>query len=328
MIDSHQHFWKYDPKEYDWIGEGMDVLKRDFLPGDLEPELRRAGFDGCVAVQARPSREETRWLLELADRNPFVVGVVGWVDLCSPEAPFQLDGFRGTRLVGVRHVVQSEPDERFLLREAFCRGIALLEERGLAYDLLLYPRHLKVAGELVARFPRQGFVLDHAAKPEIRSGRIDGWARDLRALAGFPNVLCKLSGLVTEAAWEAWTPEGIRPYLDHVFECFGPERLMIGSDWPVCTLAAGYDRTMRLVTDYLAPRPAAEREAICGGNASRARRGRRKNRHARRRCGFDRRKWGFDKPCSLLRSFPRKRESRASISDSKRYCPGPPLSRG
>ncbi len=269
-IDAHQHFWKYEASEYDWIGEGMEVLRRDFLPGDLEPELRRAGFDGCVAVQVRQTLEETRWLLELADRCTFIVGVVGWVDLRSPAVATQLDRFRGSRrLVGIRHIVQDEPDERFLLGAAFLNGIALLEERDLAYDLLLYPRHLKSAAEFVSRFPRQRFALDHAAKPEIRAGRIDEWAADLRALAAFPNVLCKLSGLVTEADWREWTPKGIRPYLDVVCDCFGPQRLMIGSDWPVCTLAAGYGRTMRLVTDYLARRPAAEQEAICGGNALR-----------------------------------------------------------
>ena len=269
-IDAHQHFWRYNSEEYAWIGPGMEVLRRDFLPADLEPELRRTGFDGCVLVQVRQSLEETRWFLELADRCTFIVGVVGWVDLQAPDVGAQIDRFRGhPKLVGLRHIVQDERDDRFLLRESFLRGLALAQERGLAYDLLLYPRHLKVAAELVARFPDHRYVLDHAAKPEIRSGRIDEWARDLRALAAFPNVLCKLSGLVTEADWKGWKPEQVRPYLDVVCDCFGPGRLMIGSDWPVCTLAAGYERAMRLVTDYLAPRSAAEREAVCGGNALR-----------------------------------------------------------
>jgi L-fuconolactonase len=190
--------------------------------------------------------------------------------LLSPEAAAQLDGFRGApKLVGVRHIVQSEPDDRFLLSDSFGRGLALLQERGLAYDLLIYPRHLKVAAELVARFPTLRFVLDHAAKPEIRTGEIRGWATDLKALAAHPNVSCKLSGLVTEADWKAWTPEGVRPYLDEILDAFGPDRLLIGSDWPVCTLAADYGRTMGLVLDYLSRRPAVEQEAVCGGNARR-----------------------------------------------------------
>jgi len=267
-IDSHHHFWRYDPREYGWIDDRMGVLKRDFLPADLEPPMRAGGFDACVAVQARQTLEETAWLLELADRNPFVAGVVGWVDLCSPDARAQLQRFgRHPKLVGVRHIVQGEPDDRFLLRPDFGRGMALLEEFGLAYDILIYPRHLPVAAELVSRFPRQRFVLDHLAKPEIARGEIRDWSRGLRALAAEPNVLAKLSGLVTEANWTRWTAGQMRPYLDAAFECFGPSRLMIGSDWPVCTLAGDYGRTMQVVTDYLDGRPVAEREAVLGGNA-------------------------------------------------------------
>ena len=271
-IDCHQHFWRYDPREYGWIDEHMSVIKRDFLPADLEPRLRESGFDACLAVQARQSLDETAWLLDLADRNPFVAGVVGWVDLCSPEARAQLQRFaKHPKLVGVRHVVQGEPDDRFMLRADFGRGISLLEGFGLAYDILIYPRHLPVAVELVRRFPEQRFVLDHLAKPEIARGEIHAWARGVRALAASPNVVAKLSGLVTEADWRRWTPDQIRPYLDVAFECFGPGRLMIGSDWPVCTLAADYGKTMAVVTDYLTDylqgRPVAEREAVLGGNA-------------------------------------------------------------
>ena len=267
-IDSHQHFWRYDPREYGWIDERMDVLKRDFLPADLEPPMRAAGFDRSVAVQARQTLEETAALLAWADGNPFVAGVVGWVDLCSADLRRQLDRFaRHPRLVGVRHIVQSEPDDRFLLRPDFGRGIALLEEFGLAYDILIYARHLPVAAEFVRRFPRQPFVLDHLAKPDVAGGEIRKWSRDLRALAEAPNVSAKLSGLVTEADWTAWTADRIRPYLDVAFECFGAGRLMIGSDWPVCTVAGDYGRTMGVVTDYVAGRPAAEREAVLGGNA-------------------------------------------------------------
>ena len=267
-IDSHQHFWKYDPREYGWIEERMGALKRDFLPADLEPQLKASGFDACVAVQARQTLEETAWLLALAERTPFVVGVVGWVDLCSADVRAQLQRLgKHSKLVGVRHIVQGEPDDRFLLRPDFGRGIALLEEFGLAYDILIYPRHLAVAAEFVNRFPRQRFVLDHLAKPEIARGEIRGWSRDVRALAAAPNVHAKLSGLVTEADWSRWTPGQIRPYLDVAFECFGPGRLMIGSDWPVCTLAGDYGGVMGVVTEYLNDRPAAEREAVRGGNA-------------------------------------------------------------
>ncbi len=267
-IDSHQHFWKYDAREYGWIDERMGVLRRDFLPADLEPPMRAAGFDVCVAVQARHSLDETAWLLDLADRKPFVAGVVGWVDLCSPDARAQLQRLvKHPKLVGVRHIVQGEPDDRFMLRPDFGRGIAMLEEFGLAYDILIYPRHLPVAVEFVRRFPTQRFVLDHLAKPEIARGEIRAWARGVRALAAAPNVQAKLSGLVTEADWKRWTAEQLRPYLDVAFECFGPGRLMIGSDWPVCTLAGDYGRTTNVVTDYLQGRPVAEREAVLGGNA-------------------------------------------------------------
>jgi len=269
-IDAHQHFWKYDPVEYPWIDDGMQPLRRDFLPEDLEPQLRRSGFDACVAVQVRQSLDETRWLLDLADRHPFVGGVVGWVDLLSEEAGAQIEAFAGQpKLVGFRHIVQSEPDDHFLLQPEFCRGIALLETFDLAYDILIYPRHLPVAADFVRRFEGQRFVLDHLAKPEIARGEVRAWERDLRALAASPNVYCKLSGLVTEADWRSWTGEQIRPYLDVAFDCFGAGRLMIGSDWPVCTVAADYARTMDVVMNYLGEFSAPDRDAVLGGNARR-----------------------------------------------------------
>jgi L-fuconolactonase len=269
-IDAHQHFWRYDQREYGWIDERMGRLRRDFLPGELKGELDHVGFDGCVAVQTCPSLAETRWLLELADRHPFILGVVGWVDLQSPAAREELqDVASHPKLVGVRHGVQDEPDESFLLRPEFGRGIALLESFGLAYDILIYPRHLRVATDFVRRFPGVRFALDHVAKPEIRNGEIRDWARDLRALASLPNVVCKLSGLVTEADWDRWTPEDLEPCLEVAFDGFGPERLLIGSDWPVCTLAADYARTLGVVMDYLAPRPEAEGDAVLGLNALR-----------------------------------------------------------
>jgi L-fuconolactonase len=270
QIDAHQHFWIYNRDEYEWIDEPMAALRRNFLPADLAPESKRSGFAGSVAVQARQALEETRWLLELADRTPTILGVVGWVDLCSPEAHSQLATYaKNPKLVGVRHIVQSEPDDRFLLRPDFLRGIALLEEFDLAYDILIYPRHLSVAAEFVERFPRQRFVLDHLAKPRIKSGEIEDWARSIARLAAFPNVVCKLSGLVTEADWQHWQEEQLTPYLDVAFECFGPQRLMIGSDWPVCLVAASYARTMDAVKKYLGGHAAETREAVLGGNARR-----------------------------------------------------------
>lgn len=268
-IDAHQHFWMYSEREYGWIDDSMAALRRDFLPADLKPALEGNGFQGCVAVQARQTLEETRWLLELAEHTPFILGVVGWVDLRSPRLRFELESLaRHPKLVGVRHIVQSEPDERFLLQPDFLGGIGVLEEFDLAYDILIYTRHLPVAAEFVAKFPRQRFVLDHMAKPPIKSGAIDDWARGIRELASFPNAYCKVSGLVTEADWQAWKPEDMRPYLDVAFECFRPSRLMIGSDWPVGTVAGSYSGVMNLVKDYLRKYPAEERDAVLGGNAA------------------------------------------------------------
>jgi L-fuconolactonase len=267
-IDAHQHFWIYNQREYDWIDETMAAIRRDFLPADLKPQLERAEFGGCVLVQVRQTLEETRWLLELAKNNPFILGVVGWVDLRSPRVRADLESFAGnSKLVGIRHIVQSEPDD-FLLDADFQRGISMLEEFDLAYDLLIYTKHLPLAAEFVKRFPRQRFVLDHLAKPPIRSGAVDLWARGIRELASFPNVYAKVSGLVTEADWHAWKPEDVRPYLDVAFESFGAKRLMIGSDWPVCTVAASYARVVNLVKDYMSNYAVQEQEAVLGGNAA------------------------------------------------------------
>jgi L-fuconolactonase len=269
-VDTHQHFWQYDAAEYAWIDGSMAALRRDFLPDDVRPAMARAGFDACVAVQARQSLEETRWLLSLADAHPFVVGVVGWVDLQADDVPVQLRQIAAhPKLVGVRHIVQSEPDDRFLLRPAFCRGVAALEEFDLVYDVLVYSRQLPAAIEFVSRFPRQRFVLDHLAKPGIRGGELREWASRLREIATHPTVCCKVSGLVTEADWRTWNEDLLRPYLDVAFDAFPAERLMIGSDWPVCTVAADYERTMAVVTGYLSTRTAEEREAVLGGTARR-----------------------------------------------------------
>jgi L-fuconolactonase len=270
LIDAHQHFWIYDPAEYDWIDDSMAALRRNFLPNDLKLELDNSGFHGSVAVQARQTLEETRWLLELADRSPWILGVVGWVDVRSPDIRSQLKLLcQNSKLVGVRHVVQSEPDDRFLLQPDFLRGVSALEEFDLAYDILICTKHLPVAAEFVKRFPRQRFVLDHLAKPPIRSGAIDFWAQGIKRLAEFPNVFCKLSGLVTEADWERWEPAQIIPFLDVAFESFGADRLMVGSDWPVCLVAASYARAVEVVKAYLLAQKPDHREDVLGGNARR-----------------------------------------------------------
>ncbi len=269
-IDAHQHYWIYNPQEYGWIDDSMQTIRRDFLPDDLKPELSLAGFDGSILVQTRQSLEETRWLLALAAQAPTILGVVGWVDLRAPDVHAQLKALAGNpKLVGIRHIVQGEPDDNFLLREDFLRGISILEEFDLAYDILIYTRHLPVAAEFVQRFPRQRFVLDHMAKPPIKSGEIRPWAEGIRRLAEFPNVFCKISGLVTEANWQHWTLEQITPYMDVAFESFGPDRLMIGSDWPVCLVASSYERVIGIVKQYLKRRSPEERQAVMGGNAQR-----------------------------------------------------------
>ena len=269
-IDAHQHFWRYRPETHAWITETMPQLKRDFLPADLQPVLAAAGYDGSVAVQAQQSGAETEWLLQLAEQHAFIRGVVGWVDLCAPDVTDVLRRLAAhPRLRGVRHVVQDEPDERFMLRPEFIRSIATLAQFRLTYDILIYARQLPAAVELVQRFPQQRFVLDHIGKPEIRDRHISVWRDGMRALAAHRNVSCKLSGMVTEADWRGWKPSDFAGYLDVVFDCFGPQRLMIGSDWPVCTLAGSYGDVMDVVTDYISFLSPSERDAIRGGNAAR-----------------------------------------------------------
>ena len=269
-LDSHQHFWKYNPAHQVWMTDAMAVLRRDYLPGELQPILEVIGFDGTIAVQARQMTEETEWLLKLADEHDFIKGVVGWVDLRSPKLREQLEGYsKHPKLVGVRHVVHDEPDDHFMLLPEFRRSLAQLGEFGLTYDLLLFPKHLPVAVKLVTEFPDQLFVLDHIAKPGIRECQVSPWKEDLKRLAEFPNVFCKLSGMVTEAKWKQWQPEDFRRYLDLVIESFGTDRVMIGSDWPVCTLSGDYASTMRIVIHYAQQFSAKVRDDILGGNCAR-----------------------------------------------------------
>jgi L-fuconolactonase len=269
LLDSHQHFWTYSAAEYGWIPEGTP-LQRDCLPGDVAELQMSLGIGGCIAVQARQSLEESRWLLELADRDPRVKAVVGWVDLRSAEVAKDLAELsKHPRFRGVRHIVQSEPDDRFMLQPEFLRGIGELKAFGLTYDILVFPRQLPAAIELVAKFPKQPFVLDHIAKPLIKDGTMEPWCTQIRELAKAPNLMCKVSGIVTEADHQAWTSDDLRPYLDVIFEAFGPERLMWGSDWPVCLLAGSYERVFRVIDEYASVLSAEQRAALFGGNCAR-----------------------------------------------------------
>lgn len=274
-LDAHQHFWRYDARQYPWISAGS-ALHRDWLPADLREIQVPLGFDGTIAVQARQSLAESDWLLGLADADPRIRGVVGWVDLRSARVEEDLDRLsRHPRFVGARHVVQDEPDDDFMLGPEFLRGLSRLARYKLTYDLLIYPEQLPAALKVVARFPGQSFVLDHAAKPFIKEGWLEPWAGQIRNLARHPNVVCKVSGLVTEADWSAWRPSDLRPYLEVLLEAFGPRRLMFGSDWPVCLLAAGYSRVVEIVEDFCGGMAEADRQAIFGDTAARTYLGRR-----------------------------------------------------
>ena len=267
-LDAHQHFWSYDAAQYPWIPPGSP-LHRSWLPDDLAALQSPLGFDGSIAVQARQVIEESDWLLSLADRHETVKGVVGWVDLRSDRVEADLERLaKHPKFVGVRHVVQEEPDDNFMLGREFQRGISKLAAFGLTYDILIYPKQLAAALRLAENFPAQPFVLDHIAKPPIKTGASEPWAAQLRRLAQLPNVHCKVSGLLTEADHQAWQPEQFRPYLDTVFAAFGPARLMYGSDWPVCLFAGSYEQAYRLVDDYAQGLTDEQRVGLFGGNAA------------------------------------------------------------
>jgi len=268
-IDAHHHLWRYTPEEYGWIDDAMRALRRDFLPEDLTAAMRAAGVDGAVVLQARQTLEETRWLLELANGCEAIRGVVGWAPIAGTEFQASMEEFAcRPKLKGLRHIVQAEPDENYLLREDFNHGIRAMQGSGLVYDILIYERHLPQAIEFVDRHPEQVFVLDHVAKPRIREGVLEPWATRMRELAKRENVWCKVSGMVTEADWGAWTPETLRPYLDVVVEAFGPERLMAGSDWPVCLVACGYAQWFEVLERYFGGFSETERDAVFGGTAT------------------------------------------------------------
>ena len=266
-VDAHQHYWRFDAVRDGWITPEMDVLRNDFLPTDAEPLLRAAGIDAVVAVQADQSATETEFLLSLAERHDFIRGVVGWIDLRAPDLAEQLDTWRGREhLKGFRHVAQAEAED-FLSRLEIVAGIALLGAHNYTYDILVYPRQLPAAVRLVEQCPGVQFILDHCAKPPIAQGEMAPWRAGFERLASFPNVACKLSGLVTEAQWQAWTDADLRPVLDVALDAFGPERLMFGSDWPVCLLAADYHRVFDAVSEWSHRLTAVERAQLLGGTA-------------------------------------------------------------
>jgi len=264
-IDSHQHFWQFDPIRDNWITEEMEVIRHDFLPPDLKPLLDANGIHGCVAVQADQSEQETNFLLDLAKEYDFIRGVVGWVDLCSSNIEERLEYFsQFPKLKGFRHILQLESVE-FMLKPEFKRGISALKEYGFTYDILIYPQHLPVVPDLIR--DDQPFIIDHLAKPYIKKGIFNNWEADMKHIASFENVYCKLSGMITEADLKNWKKEDIFPYMDKVFEFFGADRLMFGTDWPVCKLAGEYDEVCGLVEEYLSKLSTREQELVWGKNA-------------------------------------------------------------
>jgi len=268
-IDAHQHFWAYDPVEFAWIEDHMAVLRQDFLPEELGALYQAQGVAGCVAVQARQTLAETEWLLELASAHPWIEGVVGWVDLLARDLPAQLEAWQDQpRLKGFRHIAQAERDD-FLSRPDIIAGIQALGKADYVYDILIFSPQFGAVFDLVDACPDQPLVLDHLGKPAIKGGGFKVWASDIMALGQYPQVNCKLSGLVTEAHWTRWTPEELRPYLDVTLEAFGPERLMFGSDWPVCLLAASYAEVKGVIEAWVAELSETEQAAIWGGTASR-----------------------------------------------------------
>lgn len=269
-IDSHQHFWAFDPVRDAWVKDGMAVLRKDFLPEDLEPALEANHVSGCVAVQADQSEAETHFLLDLANMNPFILGVVGWVDLQQGNLGGRLKYFsQFAKLKGFRHIVQAEDDPGFLSRPAFLSGVALLGEYGLTYDVLVKPHQLDATAAFVEKFPNQFFVINHLAKPYIAKGERDPWAAQMRVLASHENVYCKLSGMVTEADLQHWKQEDFSFYIQHVLDVFGPERVMFGSDWPVCLLGAEYTEVVDIVEQELDSLTPEEKASVWGETAKR-----------------------------------------------------------
>ena len=268
-IDTHHHFWKYSTQDYGWMSDRMQVIRRDFLPADLKAEISAAGIDGVVSVQARQELRENSFLLDFAAQNDFIRGVVGWVPLIDANVKGELERLASNKkLKGIRHVLHDEADERYMLRDDFNRGIGLLKDFNLAYDILIFEKHLPQTLQFVDRHPEQVFVLDHVAKPRIKDGYLSPWQSNIVQLAHRPNIYCKISGMVTEADWQNWTEEQLQPYLETVLGAFGTKRLMFGSDWPVCLLACPYKRWVEVVEHFLSQLSADEQARIMGQNAA------------------------------------------------------------
>ncbi|HEU0064111.1 MAG TPA: amidohydrolase family protein [Flavisolibacter sp.] len=267
-VDAHQHFWNYTPERDNWIDDSMAILKRDYLPFDLRKELNNNQIDVSIAVQANQSEEETNYLLSLAEENTFIKGVVGWIDLTYDNVREKLSYYKNFKqLKGFRHILQSEKERDFMLHPAFIKGISYLQEFNYTYDILVYNDQLKYIKQFVSLFPNQKFVLDHLGKPDIRNEDISNWKKDLESLKHHENVLCKISGMVTEADWKNWQKEDFKNYLDVVLDTFGINRIMFGSDWPVCLLAATYAGVVEIVADYFTAFSSSEKEKLFGLNA-------------------------------------------------------------
>lgn len=269
IIDSHQHFWNYEPKKHSWIDDEMKSIRRDFLPDELAQVYKENEIIGSVVVEAYQAETETAFLLSLAKQHPFIKGVVGFVDLKADTIQERLDYFSQFNLLkGFRAVLQSQ-DPSYMLQPAFLRGIGMLKKYGFTYDVLVFPKHLAAVKELVQNNPDQSFVIDHLAKPYIKAGEIEAWAKDMRELAQYPNLYCKISGMVTEADYKKWKPENFTPYLDVVVNAFGTQRIMYGSDWPVCLVAASYAQVLSIVKNYFSSFTPDEQAAFFAGNATR-----------------------------------------------------------
>ena len=271
IIDSHQHFWqRSQPFDYSWQDSAaLEPIRRDYLPSDLEPHLRRTGVERTVFVQTQHNIAENRWVLDLAERHDFIAGVVGWVDLTSVQCEDQLLEFKDhAKFVGIRHVTHDEPDDDFIIRPEVIQGLKVLQRHGVPFDLLFYVKHLKHAVALARELPELPMVIDHLAKPRIKEGVTQGWIDDLRAAARFPNIYCKLSGMITEADWKQWTPADLKPYVEPALELFGPQRCMFGSDWPVCELAGSYEQVHSALVNALGSLGESESAAIFGRTAA------------------------------------------------------------
>jgi L-fuconolactonase len=268
-IDAHQHFWKFDPVRDSWITDEMAVIQRDFLPEHLQPLLQQNGFDGCVLVQSDQTEAANDFMLSLAAQNPFIKGIVGWVDLRAENIKDRLSYYHQYKSIkGFRHVLQGEADRAFMLQPEFKRGIEALKQFDFTYDILIFPDQLAYSKQLVEAFPEQAFVIDHIAKPLIKDKKIDNWKKDIASIAACPNVMCKISGMVTEADWYNWKKEDFKPYMDVVVEAFGINRVMYGSDWPVCLVAGSYEEMLSITKEYFSSFSQDEQQLFFGGNAA------------------------------------------------------------